>query len=161
MFGILVLMALASTWGYSPNSQVAPREEPNGTLTHLAHERDSTMKYTRLYTDENGESHIEDIVVKFQSIDFAPPAPPVEISEFTTASRYAILKVPAGLFGDWHSAPSRQTHFYLSGEIEAEVSDGEIRRFGPGSVVLVEDTEGKGHTSRAVGTSDVLIAIVQ
>jgi hypothetical protein len=41
--------------------------------------------------------------------------------------------------------------FCLSGELEVEVSDGEIRRFGPGSVILVEDTSGKGHVSRVVG----------
>ena len=40
---------------------------------------------------------------------------------------------------------------YLSGEIEAEVSDGDVRRFGPGSITLVEDLSGKGHASRVVG----------
>jgi len=51
--------------------------------------------------------------------------------------------------------------FYLSGEIEAQTSDGEVRIFGPGSVTLLEDTTGKGHTSRVVGTEDVLLAVVQ
>jgi hypothetical protein len=32
---------------------------------------------------------------------------------------------------------------------------------GPGSVVLVEDTEGKGHRSWVVGEEDVVIAVVQ
>ncbi|MFH1699685.1 MAG: hypothetical protein ABIE07_03775 [Candidatus Zixiibacteriota bacterium] len=66
-----------------------------------------------------------------------------------------------GWYGDWHPAPYRQIHFYLSGEIEAETSDGEIRQFGPGSIVLVEDITGKGHKSRAVGSSEVLIATVK
>ncbi len=51
--------------------------------------------------------------------------------------------------------------FYLNGEIEAEVSDGEVRRFGPGSITLVEDMLGKGHASRVVGATDVLLAVVQ
>jgi len=58
-------------------------------------------------------------------------------------------------------APRRQMLFYLAGEIEAETSDGEVRRFGAGSVTLVEDTAGKGHRSRVIGGGDVLLAAVQ
>jgi hypothetical protein len=36
----------------------------------------------------------------------------------------------------------------LTGEVEFETSDGDIRRLPPGSVVLAEDTTGKGHISR-------------
>ncbi len=119
------------------------------------------MKYTRIYTDSNGESHFEDVEVELKQVDFAPPAPPVFLSSFSPATQYAFISGPAGWYGDWHPAPQRQVFFYLSGELEAEVSDGEVRRFGPGSVVLVEDTTGKGHTSRVVGASSVLMAVVQ
>jgi oxalate decarboxylase/phosphoglucose isomerase-like protein (cupin superfamily) len=51
--------------------------------------------------------------------------------------------------------------FYLAGEVEAAVGDGEVRRFGPGSVTLVEDTTGTGHRSRNAGTGDVVLAVVQ
>ena len=37
------------------------------------------MKYTRVYADSNGESHFEDVEVEFSSVDFAPPAPPLEL----------------------------------------------------------------------------------
>ena len=119
------------------------------------------MKYTRLYSDENGESHFEDLEVQFQPVDFAPPAPPLDILAFGQAEHCSILRAKPGWHGDWHPAPYRQLHFYLSGEIEAETSDGEIRRFGVSSIVLVEDTSGKGHRSRVVGSSEVLIAIVK
>jgi hypothetical protein len=36
----------------------------------------------------------------------------------------------------------------LAGEYEVQVSSGETRRFGPGSVVLVEDLTGAGHVTR-------------
>jgi hypothetical protein len=36
----------------------------------------------------------------------------------------------------------------LSGTVEYETSDGEIRRQAPGTVVLVEDTQGRGHITR-------------
>lgn len=119
------------------------------------------MIYTRLYADANGESHFEDVAIEFKSIDFAPPAPPLDISAFGSAESCSLLRAPEGLYGDWHPAPYRQLHFYLAGEIEAEASDGEVRRFGTGSIILVEDTTGKGHRSHVVGSSETLIAVVR
>ena len=40
------------------------------------------------------------------------------------------------------------------------VSDGEVRTFGPGDIVLQEDTTGKGHYSRQVGSTDAMGVIV-
>ena len=119
------------------------------------------MKYTRVYTDEIGESHFLDVDVEFKSIDFAPPAPPLDISDPLSATQCSFLRAPADWFGDWHPAPFRQLHFYLAGEVEAETSDGEIRRFKQGDVVLVEDITGKGHRSRNIGSENVLIGIVK
>ena len=68
---------------------------------------------------------------------------------------------PSGWFGDWHPTPRRQIFFCLSGEVEAQVSDGEVRRFGAGSIVLLEDTTGKGHVSRVVSSEDNIVAVVQ
>lgn len=45
---------------------------------------------------------------------------------------------------------SRQYIINLDGELEVTVSDGERRVFGSGSVLFVEDCEGKGHRSRSV-----------
>jgi quercetin dioxygenase-like cupin family protein len=119
------------------------------------------MRYVRLYSDEQGESHVEDMEVEFQTVDFAPPAPPLDISQFGFAQQCSLLRAKPGWEGDWHPAPFRQLHFYLSGVIEAETSDGEVRRIGTGGVALVEDTSGKGHRSRVVGSADVIIAVVQ
>jgi len=119
------------------------------------------MKYLRVYADANGESHFEDVEVELTLVDFAPPAPPMNLSAFTPATRFGFLSAPLGWYGDWHPTPRRQIFFQLSGEIEVEVSDGDVRRFGPGSVILLEDTWGKGHTTRVVGTADVLLAVVQ
>ena len=119
------------------------------------------MKYTRLYSNDNGESHFEDVEIQFETIDFAPPAPPLDISVFGPAEQCSILRAKPGWRGDWHSAPFRQLHFYLSGEVEAETSDGEKRRIRAGAIVLVEDTTGKGHRSHIVGSSEVLIAVVR
>ncbi len=110
------------------------------------------MKYTRYYADETGASHIEDVDVELTPLDFAPPAP---------ATGFAFVRFPVGWDGDWHPTPRRQIFFFLAGEIEGETSDGALRRFGPGSAALLEDTTGKGHRSRVVGDGDVLAAVVQ
>jgi quercetin dioxygenase-like cupin family protein len=119
------------------------------------------MKYTRLYSDDNGESHFEELEIEFHTVDFAPPAPPLEISAFGSAEQCSILRAKPGWKGDWHPAPFRQLHFYLSGEVEAETSDGETSRIRTGDIALVEDTTGKGHRSRVIGSDDTVIAIVK
>ena len=123
------------------------------------------MKYTRIYADANGESHFEDVEVPFQEVDFAPPAPPLNLSLFSPAAQYGFVVFPADRYSgwreSWHPTPQRQIFFVLSGVGELEVSDGEVRRFEPGSAVLLEDTTGKGHRNRAVSTDDVVTAVVQ
>jgi len=119
------------------------------------------MKYTRIYADETGESHFMDVEIKLKPVDYAPPAPPIRFSSFNPAIQYAFCVFPSGWSGDWHPTPRRQISFALSGEGEVQVSDGEVRRFGPGTILLAEDTSGKGHISRTVGSKDTVVALVQ
>ena len=119
------------------------------------------MKYTNIFADEEGDTHFRDVGIEFESVEFAPPAPSVNLSSFTPATQYAFCVFPSGWFGDWHPTPRKQVFLFLSGEMEVRVSDGEERRFGAGSVVLVEDTAGKGHVSRVVGSADVVTAVIQ
>lgn len=118
------------------------------------------FQYARVYSDSKGESHFADEEISFKLIDYAPPAPPMSVSENMNAEGIVFLSSPSGWFGDWHPAPRRQFVFILSGELEVEVSDGEKRRFGPGSLCFVEDTEGKGHISRAVSSKRVYCVAV-
>jgi hypothetical protein len=119
------------------------------------------MKYTRVFSDENGESHFEDVKIEVFPVDFAPPAPPLNLSAFKEAKKFCFVNAPINWYGDWHPTPKRQIFVYISGEIEAKVSDGEVRVFGPGSVTLLEDTTGKGHKSRVVGNQEPLCLVVQ
>lgn len=118
------------------------------------------MRYIRVYTDSAGETHFADLETTFALVPYAPPAPPLYASPFTPALQYGFLRIPAGWHGDWHPVARRQLHVYVDGEVEAQVSDGEVRRAGTGTVVLVEDTTGKGHTSRVISAGDVVIAVV-
>jgi hypothetical protein len=51
---------------------------------------------------------------------------------------------------DWHPAPRRQYIINLDAGVQITASDGETRRIGTGEVILVEDTWGKGHRSKAL-----------
>src|SRR6266545_2842200 len=110
--------------------------------------------YTRLHADANGESHFEDVESELTATDYAPPAPPLELSSFTAATQFGFMKAPAGWESDWHPSTARNLFVVLTGEWEVTASDGETRCFGSGSVLLVEDTIGKGHTSRVVSEVD-------
>ena len=119
------------------------------------------IEYVRLYAGPDGESHFVDAEIELRLGAVAPPAPPVWLSAFLPAERVAFGGVSPDWYGDWHPAPRRQFLVYIAGEVEVEASDGEVRRLGPGSIALVEDTTGKGHRSRVVGATEVINVIVQ
>src|SRR6476659_5898065 len=99
--------------------------------------------------------------MELKPANFAPPAPPLNISAFTLAKHFVLLQTPVGWFGDWHPTPYRQFFFFLVGGVEVQVSDGETRRFGPGAILLVEDTTGRGHATRAPVGEACTVAVVQ
>lgn len=104
------------------------------------------MKITRLYTGKDGESHFEEIEVEIENLQ------PGEGIIFRCA--------PPTHVQDWHPAPRRQYVITLSGQGEIETGNGTKRRFGPGDIILADDTTGRGHTTRVVGNEPrVYIAI--
>ena len=119
------------------------------------------FEYIRLYSDADGESHFEDLEVELSAVEFAPLAPPLNLSPFMSASQAAFFGAPAGWRGDWHPSSARNLFVVLSGEWEVEASDGAVRRFGPNSVLLAEDTTGKGHRSQVVSETDSFSVVVQ
>jgi len=119
------------------------------------------MNYTRIYCNADGESHFGDVSVNIAPVDFAPPALPLNMATPLEAERMILCVIPAAWIGDWHPTPRRQFYIQLSGELEVTVSDGEVRRFSAGSLVLLEDTTGKGHLTRVVGSTKVEAVFVQ
>jgi len=117
--------------------------------------------YTRLYADNTGESPFAAVAIDLVSPDYAPPPPPLELSVPTSAAQFGFMKAPAGWSSDWHPSSGRNMFMVLSGEWEVTASDGETRRFGIGSVLLVEDTSGKGHKSRVASDVESLAVMVQ
>ncbi len=119
------------------------------------------MKYSVLYTDGKGESHFKNVETAFTQVNFAPPAPPVGLTEFLDANKIVFFQIPAGWFGDWHPAPKTQFFCCLKGEAELTAGDGEVRRFKAGDVFLLDDTSGKGHITRVIGEVAFEAAVIQ
>jgi hypothetical protein len=118
-------------------------------------------KYVRLYADEAGESHFEDLEIALLPVDFAPPAAPLNIAQFQPAARCLWVGGPSNWDGQIpHPTPQRQVFCTLQGGYEVTASDGTVRRFPSGGVLLLEDTWGKGHTTRMIGDDESLVFAV-
>ncbi|CAN1573261.1 hypothetical protein MCETHM1_03428 [Flavobacteriaceae bacterium] len=101
------------------------------------------FKVTRIYADEKGESHFEEIKIKLKDkgdIGF--------LSELEETVGIVFRKVSPEYDYDFHKAPNRQYIILQDGTIEIETSLGEKRIFEQGDILLVEDTTGKGHKTR-------------
>jgi quercetin dioxygenase-like cupin family protein len=108
------------------------------------------MGIYRMYTGADGESHLEEQSLEAHPILTKPQA----------ARNIVFAQQPGGTFVDWHPAPRRQYVILLAGEIEIGFGDGTIRRFGPGDARLVEDTTGRGHTTKFIGDGPVVTAVI-
>jgi len=103
------------------------------------------MRIHNIYADANGESHFRDIEVEW-SLDL--PGGKMSARQPATG---VIFRETAGNYDlDWHPAPRRQYVVNLDAGVQMTASDGETRLIGAGEVILVEDTTGKGHLSKAV-----------
>lgn len=119
------------------------------------------MRYARLFAADDGESHFDEVEIQFTLSDYVQSAPPLELSETRPASQFGFMRAPAGWSSDFHISSARIMFFVLTGEWEVTASDGESRRFPAGGALLVEDTSGKGHSSRVVSATVALAAMIE
>ena len=103
------------------------------------------MRIHNLYVDERGETHFRDI-----EVEWVEETRSGKLSERLPATGIIFRQVPPTYDLDWHPAPRRQYIINLDAGVQITASDGESRVIGAGEVVLVEDTTGKGHLSKAV-----------
>jgi quercetin dioxygenase-like cupin family protein len=103
------------------------------------------MRIHNLYTDAKGESHFRDLAV-----EWAEETRAGKLSKRLPATGIIFREVPPTYDLDWHPAPRRQYIINLDAGVQITASDGEARTIAAGEVILVEDTTGKGHLSKAV-----------
>jgi hypothetical protein len=98
------------------------------------------MGMFRLYTGDDGESHMEEL-------DLASHR---ELTALQGATGVVFRSTPPGTFRDWHTAPRRQSFNTLSGAADTGRRDGTIHRLRPGDVTMAEDLTGHSHTTRVM-----------
>jgi len=133
------LLAPALTPGADGNSGAGGAGAAAGIIQPFVH----------LYADANGVSHFRDETLTVPAGAGGPAA--LVLSQAPGAT---LLALKLGAKEDWHRAPRRMYLIALKGMSEVTTGDGQVRRFPPGSVLLMDDTTGKGHITRAVGTED-------
>eukprot|EP01006_Ploeotia_vitrea_P010393 TRINITY_DN26990_c0_g1_i1.p1 TRINITY_DN26990_c0_g1~~TRINITY_DN26990_c0_g1_i1.p1 ORF type:complete len:145 (-),score=14.98 TRINITY_DN26990_c0_g1_i1:192-626(-) len=106
---------------------------------------ESNMVISRLWTDEAGESHFSDM-----NIPLTDGGPIGWLSEKYKATGLIFRYTNQSYNYSWHNAPAKQFIVMLDGGVKITASDGEMRTFTGGDIVLVEDTTGKGHFSQAL-----------
>ena len=99
---------------------------------------------TRIYTGPYGLSHAEEIEMKLTG----------NATEMIKATGVEFSRRPPGSSNEWHTGPRRQFVITLSGRGEIEVAGGKKVAVGPGQINLIEDTTGKGHITRNLGSED-------
>jgi hypothetical protein len=120
VLGLAAMAAMAAAVGHRAAAQPAPGK----------HE----ARIIRVYADKAGESHIEELPV-------AANAEPLPVTG-VRLNRYA----PST--NDWHTPRNGTFAINTEGKLEVEVSTGAKRVIGPGDLVYIGDTHGKGHVTK-------------
>ena len=105
------------------------------------------MNIVRIYSGDDGESHFEDMEVEMENRGLMG-----RISDLWRGKGVMFREVDGDYELDFHNAPRRQLVVNLTGSVDIEIGDGTVRRLGPGSILLAEDTTGRGHISRALNS---------
>jgi hypothetical protein len=119
------------------------------------------MNLIRIYADATGESRFDEHDLKLTLKEFAPPAPPLFISDSYPAKTFLLVTLPVGWTGEMHVSPKRQAMFCLSGSLKVTSSLNEARIIEAGMGWLMEDTTGKGHVTEVISSVPVTGIIVQ
>lgn len=119
--------------------------------------------YVRIWADEAGESHFEDVELEISVAPAEPGVAELLVSTGIDVDRVHFVTVQAfDQHPDWHCAPRRQFVVFLDGWTRITVSDGESRTLPAGGVLLVEDLVGRGHiTEHEPGERRVLLLPVE
>jgi hypothetical protein len=106
------------------------------------------MDYLRIWADNDGESHLEEVTLDRVVSPAAAGIVELCVSAGIAVDRLQFLEAHAvDQRPDWHCAPRRQFVVWLDGWVRITTSDGDTRLLPTGSVVLAEDLHGKGHVT--------------
>lgn len=95
-----------------------------------------------LYTGPDGLAYVKNIQV---------PARPNGVVDLAPVNAVEIHRTRPGFSIGWHVEKRRQYVITLSGRGEIDIAGGKKIILEPGSILLVENTTGKGHMTRVLG----------
>jgi hypothetical protein len=144
------IVKYALVLGWIPTLIVATGMRGFGSKPALAAER-TPVTITRLYTGADQKTHAEEITVP---LPLKPANGASERSEYMSFTSAQWVRTSTSYDLDWHPAPRRQYVVTVSGESEVIIGDGSHIKLYPGKVMLIEDTTGQGHISKAIGDKD-------
>ena len=104
----------------------------------------------RIFSDSDGESHIEEL-----RLDGHP-----ELWAMTNVSEVKVQKFDGSRDMPLHPLPERRLIVHLSGEVEITTSDGSKQILRAGDVRLMEDVTGKGHAHLDLTPSEAVYIIL-
>jgi quercetin dioxygenase-like cupin family protein len=147
------------------------RETPEASMsTAAAEQKQPTVPYWHVWTDENGVSHQNRCELSaFEYRSISEGAAPSWIDKQSTPGATVLVVVqPVGWVGEWHENPKPQWIIPLSGRWFVETMDGKRVEMGPGEVSFGGDQNTKpdaqgrrGHRSGTVGNQPSINLIVQ
>jgi hypothetical protein len=121
---------------------------------------DARATCLRICADDSGETHMQEVEFALVPKQVFKDSLPLRLSDTLPASGCGFRRVAAGMHEvGRHNPPGRKLVIWLTGEVEFETSDGDVRRLAAGSVVFAEDTTGKGHISRHPSEGQLLMFV--
>ncbi len=117
-------------------------------LVFMNAKRDS-LRYSTVVTVDGG-TVFKDSEITLAEQHIVAGVPPMFLGALPSAAGMAFVR-SATIGGTWHPAPRKQWVVMVRGVIEVAVTDGTRRRFGPGDLLLVTDTTGRGHHTAGIG----------
>jgi hypothetical protein len=148
LYGVLVL-------GWIPTLAIVANDRLFATGVVQAPGR-TPLRVTRIYTGPDGKTKVEESELPLKARDSGS-----DVSGSMAVTSLQFRRTTPAYSLDWHPAPRRQLVVTLAGQSEIELEGGRTLRFGPGHILLAEDTTGQGHKSRAVpGTDRIALDIV-
>lgn len=108
-----------------------------------------------LVSGEDGVSRLEDM-----TIPYGRDGSPFAITEVQPATAIRFRWTPGDCDLDFHPAARRRLVIVLEGRLEITAGTGETRQFGPGDLVVIEDTVGRGHAGRPIDGTALRSALI-
>ena len=109
------------------------------------------MAIYRIFSDADGESHIEDMKLEEHP----------ELAALTNVTEVQVQEFDGSRHRDFHPLPERRLIIHLSGEVEIGTTDGEKRILRTGDIRLMEDVTGRGHTHNDLTPSAAVYVLLE